>query len=84
MALFWAVHGLVNERVPVAPHTGESGAGIWPSIKALAHNRPWVAVFAFSILSSTCIAWLYSLESKVPDIKAENVRVREGRSGAQM
>ncbi|MFD7296452.1 MFS transporter [Streptomyces sp. NPDC059897] len=51
MALFWAVHGLVNERVPAAPHTTEGGAGIWTSIKALAQNRPWLSVFAFSVLS---------------------------------
>ncbi|MGD6755919.1 MFS transporter [Streptomyces sp. BH105] len=51
MVLFWAVHGLVNERVPATPHTREGGAGIWASIKALARNRPWLTVFAFSVLS---------------------------------
>ncbi|WP_328631291.1 MFS transporter [Streptomyces sp. NBC_00356] len=50
MILFWAVFGLVKERVPVAP-IAEDGAGVRVSIKALARNRPWLTVFSFSILS---------------------------------
>ncbi|MFJ9041196.1 MFS transporter [Streptomyces sp. NPDC102406] len=50
MLLFWAVFGLVEERVPVAPLTG-GGPGIGASLKALARNRPWLTVFSFSILS---------------------------------
>ncbi|MET4159563.1 glycoside-pentoside-hexuronide (GPH):cation symporter [Agromyces sp. PvR057] len=50
LVLFWLVFAWVKERVPLTPAKLERGS-LRASLKALAKNGPWMAVFAFSILA---------------------------------
>ncbi|MEU8664001.1 glycoside-pentoside-hexuronide (GPH):cation symporter [Actinoplanes philippinensis] len=50
MALFWIVFATVKERVPLTPAARHRGS-ITTALRTLLHNGPWLAVFAFSVLS---------------------------------
>ncbi|AQZ69484.1 hypothetical protein BKM31_55590 [[Actinomadura] parvosata subsp. kistnae] len=50
MLLIWLVHAWVKERVALTPAARERGH-LGASLRTLARNRPWLSVFAFSILS---------------------------------
>lgn len=50
VALLWLVFAWVKERVPATPPARERGS-LGRSLRTLAGNRPWLAVFAFSILA---------------------------------
>lgn len=50
MLLLWLVFAWVKERVPATPVQQERGSFL-ASVRTLGGNRPWIAVFVFSVLA---------------------------------